>query len=62
MLKIFKPLDREPFSMEEIEEFMTMTEAYECGISKFFKETVDTVAVTTDEDEPEVVKEKVEVE
>lgn len=60
MLKIYKPLNRDPFTMEEIKEFMIMTEAYECGISKFFKEIVETVAETTDEDEPEVVKVELE--
>lgn len=39
MLKIFKPLNRDPFTMEEIEEFMTMTETYETGISRFFQKS-----------------------
>lgn len=37
MLKIFKPIKREPFTIEEIQEYMSVTETYEVGISKFFK-------------------------
>jgi len=45
MLKIFKPFNREPFTMAEIEKYMSLTEAYELEISKFFR--VEEAGVTT---------------
>lgn len=53
MLKIFKPLNREPFTMEEIDEYMTMTEAHDTGISKFFRKNEAECKFEVDNDKVE---------